>query len=724
MNSKIKLRHRAAALLLGLILALGTVSVPSMASELPADPGPAIVETQPGDNTASSGSETDSAESDGSATDSTESDGTETDGTEIDGTETDGTEADGAETDGTEADGEAKPAEEVPAPVQPAPMPMNLPEGDPLPAPSDGLPHSKSKTATNLDASFRSEVTLSLPSDQETLESDVVFVLDKSTSAEVETQVLNMLGDLNDQIKATSAKVNVGVVIFNKQANVQLGLTPLNDTNLPTIEDAIKEEISSGTNTHAGLLAAQEMLDNDTDVAANRKYMIFVSDGITYMFDEPAQAINSQQSTNGEYAIMAGNDCWGIRHYDEGGDSYIPDDWAAYLGQTGARLGEVEQYIQPYDNMSSDNHIPRGNTELPTTVDVALYKTATVYRELQESGYHCYSVPADGGAGSRYPWGPSFMEFLANGKEVSFEEIQNDIYYLLDAGTTVTDVIGYGTDNHGNPYDFKFVDDAASLSMKVGNTEYKVAERAEKDGNTYYYFAPGKATNGQTYGYELTYYPEGEEHFVWTINAPVSNFEPVQLTYTVELTNPQKAAGTYGEYDPDGSQELECLRTNAEAKLEPIDSNGKPGETEYFLTPTVSYTVGGSGGGSEGGGDGDPYDGADITLVKVDQNGDPIAASAVFRVYKRSGSDVKYYCGGGRWTEDENKAMLFRTRDSEFTVYDFKPGTYYFEEISAPTGYQLAEEAMKVTVKNRDMTVEFVNEGGNKAVKPVPDTGR
>ena len=119
-----------------------------------------------------------------------------------------------------------------------------------------------------------------------------------------------------------------------------------------------------------------------------------------------------------------------------------------------------------------------------------------------------------------------------------------------------------------------------------------------------------------------------------------------------------------------------------------------------------------------------PTDGADITLVKVDQNGDPIFASAVFRVYKRSGGDVKYYCGGGRWTEDEDKAMLFRTRDSEFTVYDFKPGTYYFEEISAPTGYQLAEEAMKVTVNDRDMTVEFVNEGGNKAGKPIPDTGR
>ena len=45
---------------------------------------------------------------------------------------------------------------------------------------------SKSKTATNLDKNYQSEVTLSLPAAQEQLESDVVFVLDKSTSADLE----------------------------------------------------------------------------------------------------------------------------------------------------------------------------------------------------------------------------------------------------------------------------------------------------------------------------------------------------------------------------------------------------------------------------------------------------------------------------------------------------------------------------------------------------------
>ena len=56
-------------------------------------------------------------------------------------------------------------------------------------------------------------------------------------------------------------------------------------TGYGTIEAAIKKDISSGTNTHAGLLAGKQLLDEDKEVAANRKYLIFVSDGITYMYN-------------------------------------------------------------------------------------------------------------------------------------------------------------------------------------------------------------------------------------------------------------------------------------------------------------------------------------------------------------------------------------------------------------------------------------------------------
>lgn len=443
--------------------------------------------------------------------------------------------------------------------------------------------HSKDKTATELDNNFNSRVTLSLPSAEKELVSDVVFVLDKSTSATVENQALGMLKQLKEKAAEDGATVKVGVVIFNKEAHV----TEWKDlvTEYDAIEDAITQKISSGTNTHAGLLAAQKMLEDDKNVEDSRKHMIFVSDGITYIFEEPAQAINSQQLTNGEYGIMAGNDCWGIRHYYEGGDNFIPDNWDAYLQDVENHLSDVEQYIQPYDNMSQENHIPRGDTVLPTTVDVALYKTAKLYHELSEK-YHCYAVLGDTGV-TNYPWGPDFMTYLADGKKVSFDDIQKDIYYLLDAGSQVVDIIGQGKDNQGKDYNFNVVN-LENMTITVGGVELK----KEKISDNEYGF--GDVRNG-IYDFKVTYYPDGvadadgetREHFVWSINVPVGNFAPAQFSYDVHLTNPQKAKGEYK------------VETNVEAVLTPVDSNGTAGKPETFPVPELTYEVKGGGSTTE-----------------------------------------------------------------------------------------------------------------------------
>ena len=95
-----------------------------------------------------------------------------------------------------------------------------------------------------------------------------------------------MLENLKDQVMETGAKLNVGIVIFNRQANNVLELIELNEENMAKIEAAMTEDISSGTNLHAGILAGKTMLDNDKSTDADRKYMIVVSDGITYMYNE------------------------------------------------------------------------------------------------------------------------------------------------------------------------------------------------------------------------------------------------------------------------------------------------------------------------------------------------------------------------------------------------------------------------------------------------------
>ena len=119
--------------------------------------------------------------------------------------------------------------------------------------------HSKSKAATNLNSRYQSDVTLSLPAQQETLISDVVFVLDKSTSPEKES-ALRMLETLREQVGA-DAKVRVGVVTFNTTA-AKNGFFDLS-TELDKIQTAFDAPQVSGTNLHAGILAGAAMLDAD-----------------------------------------------------------------------------------------------------------------------------------------------------------------------------------------------------------------------------------------------------------------------------------------------------------------------------------------------------------------------------------------------------------------------------------------------------------------------------
>ena len=465
---------------------------------------------------------------------------------------------------------------------------------------------SKSKTATELDANYQSKVTLSLPAAQEQLESDVVFVLDKSTSAELEQQALDMLDELNTQIKDTGAKVNVGVVIFNKQANRELELTELNDDNMDTIEAAIKKEISSGTNTHAGLLAGKAMLDADTDVDANRKYLVFVSDGITYMYNE-TPTVTAWSFYADAWNIWAGPDNWyskyGTNEAPDNWDSKYgtneaPDNWDKWMsdiGQQVAEQGTTYEYSYGGTATTSTPQDDNWKTAYAMSIDKALYLTNQLYNEMEAQGYRCYAMKASTNAD--HPWASSFMDYLADGEQVSFDNIRNDIYYLLDKGSTIDDYMGYVEGEDG--YNFDLVinnDDLSNLYMTIerlnadGTTSEPEVLGATKISENKYGF--GDERDGR-YDYELVYSPANDatEHFTWKTNVPLTNFERVQLHYTVKLMNPKTTPGTYGEYDADGSLgTTKGLFTNNEAKLTAVDSNSQ-NIVEYFAKPTVSYTV-------------------------------------------------------------------------------------------------------------------------------------
>ena len=470
--------------------------------------------------------------------------------------------------------------------------------------------HSKSKAATNLNSRYQSDVTLSLPAQQEPLTSDVVFVLDKSTSAALEEQALAMLETLRTQIRETGGKVKVGVVIFNREAHAT-GLLDL-ETQGDAIEEAIQQTISSGTNTHAGLLAGKALLDDDRTVAASRKYLIFVSDGISYLFNESPTAVAwtfTQPGDGGTEQHFAGPDNWKVQY----GSDDPPANWAETLQSIRDKVEKQgTEYDYAYDSGASEYTPAADQTKYANSVEKALCLTDAVYQAAKEEGYHCYAMTATQSEGRQYAWGPSFMAYLAGGEEVSFDTIQNEIVYLLGAGSCVVDEIGSGTDNKGNAYHFDFVDDAANLALTVGGRTYTVtkAEQAENGAVSTYWFGQ-PAENGQSgdaYPFVLHYYKDGttlhgkryDECFVWEFHVPVTQFQRVELTYTVRLADPQTAAGTYGAYDGTGESGASALFTNNSAVLYPVDSTGVSGQPERFRRPTVSYTVSGSSGGGGG----------------------------------------------------------------------------------------------------------------------------
>ena len=445
---------------------------------------------------------------------------------------------------------------------------------------------TRSKTATALDTStWTSNVTLSLPSAEEKLASDVVFVLDKSTSAEKEEQALGMLTALKEQTAKTGAKVKVGVVIFNKQANVTAPLTDL-ATGSETIEDAIKQKIKSGTNTHAGMLAGKQMLDEDTEVAANRKYLIFVSDGITYMYNaEPT--VTAWSFFADAWKHWAGPDNWNSKY----GNNNPPADWSAWMTEIGKQVEtQGTEYEYPYDG-TAEKWTPEDDSSknYANSIDKALYLTYQVYQEAQEAGYNCYAVANE--VEHNYLWGPAFMRYLANGETVNFDKIQNDILYAVSAGSTVEDQMGDA---------FDFV--PGSLKLTVGGTELK----SKADGNVTYFGDDAKNLSEDNCRFKVLYAPDADG-FVWTINENVSNFAPVQLTYTVKLTKPETAPGTYGTEDLKGEKNVpadKALFTNKRAVLNAINSAGAQLTPLDFPKPSVSYTVkkSSSGGGGGGGG--------------------------------------------------------------------------------------------------------------------------
>lgn len=516
---------------------------------------------------------------------------------------------------------------------------------------------SKSKTATALDADGSTRVTLSLPSAEEKLASDVVFVLDTSSCVgEVMEQVSGLVTDLKTAQAASGADINVGVVVFKGSA------LPMFDGKLVSVEDAettltkMNNEIQAvppkpdgkpdidareqvvlkylkvdadfiykGSNLHAGLLGAQELLEANDAVADSRKYVVTVTDAMTYYWEKDGRTYAiynngySQSADRIQNLFYGWQSAWGI------GSGYtLPSgglDWDSYIENVRERIKkdngvydtdiralakalnlnysavrfvygyEAEftklgyQYVSGYkkDDCSAFKDHALG-------VERSVVECLDAYQEMVGAGYQCYALNPTYGEGTFPYLFISKLNEMAGKTVVDFTSIQNDILYVVSAGSTVEDVIG-------KDFDFVSVDELTVGGKALAAT--KAATPETGDTATYYFGAENGSKDGTKYPFVLHYVSDiNSETLIWDINVDVTNFAHVQLKYTLKLTNPKTAAGTYGVNDlnGDGKEDAtgkgydpnKALYTNENAYLFPMDSTHNKGEQQAFPKPSVA----------------------------------------------------------------------------------------------------------------------------------------
>ncbi|MCQ5092308.1 vWA domain-containing protein [Slackia exigua] len=462
---------------------------------------------------------------------------------------------------------------------------------------------SMSKTATELTDDNRTKITLSIPSEEEQLDTMVVFVLDKSSFSDTKDKALEMLDALKARADATGANIKVGVIEFNRTAHPSevLDLT----TQYDQVKDLFTKQTSGGTNMHAGLLAAKEMLAGNADISDNRKYMVLVSDGSTYLYCPDGDYTKCSSRAYAPTEVMGGYAIGG--YYDtayyqpslaEHGNIPVPTttdaaSWEAYLNDVAARdaasngaqydfawkyydedwphnLDLAKQtYISMVEKIAEQYPDPAGADK--PAYEAALAKTASntdmsrlycnrVYQELAAK-YNTFAV----GAPTLNPDGANdvkFVQYLNGGASASFDQIENEILYAVGAGSRIDDYMGV---------DFDFVNDPDSMQVKVGDETLAAEKTAENE------YGFGKIASG--YRYLLSYVPGEDEHFTFTMNEPVTNFARVQLVYEEKLVNVPTEPGDY------------TFETNAKAVLHPMDSAGTMGPDREFEKPTVNLTV-------------------------------------------------------------------------------------------------------------------------------------
>lgn len=302
---------------------------------------------------------------------------------------------------------------------------------------------SASVVSAKYVAAFETSFDLSITPPPNPSAFDIVFVLDSSDCNSTMISAVNkLLGELQVELaklidRNPLAGINIGASKFKGGDDTydfqltpveEIGITDSNGEWAKFLADTSIEQYP-GTNIHAGLLGGKELLDNDAGVPVENKYLILISDGVTYLWND---TINGQYGSYGINYYLGGKktfvtpDIWTKKNGDQ-----PPSDWATHFAAIDydSHLEYAGIYSRNDSIVQSQPAIDYSQNyakDLYTSVDISLMKCYEVW-----SGMDCqkYAVYMDVRFES-YPFAQSFMVEVFDAKH--FEGANTDFSDIVE----------------------------------------------------------------------------------------------------------------------------------------------------------------------------------------------------------------------------------------------------------------------------------------------------
>ncbi len=459
------------------------------------------------------------------------------------------------------------------------------------------------KTAKNLNSNWETEINLTVTAPGSATDEPVAveFVLDSTYSMLKTTDSSHLaIQDWGDAVKDAfkDKNVYVGVTMFANEAHTLFDLkkvTSATNVELTSTDALVWLATQNGTNVEAGIRAGMAELNklSTSEVSTANRYLVLVTDGGSFWrLDSNGNPIND----------MAGDIC-------------LQNNDAAELARSGKQLrsaGDIKKLINVgtglYTYTSTTlagamEEIQRNN--LYTNFEKGVYAAKLAVDDVKNAkmlvvGYPYYSSDTSLKQLTDLAW--DLVEYAAGNSANLYDVSENDeitevgqttkkiigniINWIagktattgtasatIARGSTITDVIGNGTDNLKNSYNFNLVTTKA-ITLTINGETYVGKNSGDTwtfgDGSELKYTA-GTGTN---------------EKFVLTLVQDINPGTTMTLTYTAKLMDPSNDTGKHTVYP------------NVQAYLKPVGPDGTTTGKHDFPNPELSYTVGGSEGSS------------------------------------------------------------------------------------------------------------------------------